>query len=147
MSVRLIFRCQFCDAQPDPLTQISLEKSVPEMIWGAYEDAMPDNWLIWHGRGLYGPPRYACAAHRGDLVALSCASTTGRSAGIPGSARPTRATCATPIATGRSPSADARRCRSGATARRSNEARADERQLERVLALRLVGALERVATR
>ena len=69
MSVRLIFRCQFCDRQPDPLTQISLEKSVPEMIWGAYEDAMPAKWLIWHGRGLYGPARYACPDHRGDLVA------------------------------------------------------------------------------
>ena len=46
MSVRLVFRCQFCDAQPDPLTQISLEKSVPELIWGAYEDAMPAQWLI-----------------------------------------------------------------------------------------------------
>jgi hypothetical protein len=68
MSVRLVFRCQFCTRQPDALTQISLEKSVPEMIWGAYEDAMPGKWLIWHGRGLYGPARYACPDHRGDLV-------------------------------------------------------------------------------
>lgn len=70
MPVRLVFRCQFCTRQPDPLTQISLEKSVPEMIWGAYEDAMPEKWLIWHGRGLYGPARYACPEHRGDLVAF-----------------------------------------------------------------------------
>jgi hypothetical protein len=70
MSVRLIFRCQYCDAQPDPLTQISLEKSLPELMWGQYEDAMPEKWLIWHGRGLYGPARYACPDHRGDLVAF-----------------------------------------------------------------------------
>jgi hypothetical protein len=69
MSVRLIFRCQFCDAQPDPLTQISLEKSLPELMWGQYEDAMPEKWLFWHGHGPYGPPRYACPDHRGDLVA------------------------------------------------------------------------------
>ena len=34
MSVKLIFRCQCCDAQPDPPTQICLEKSVPELVWG-----------------------------------------------------------------------------------------------------------------
>ncbi|HEV2776410.1 MAG TPA: hypothetical protein VGV90_12520 [Solirubrobacteraceae bacterium] len=64
-----IFRCQFCDAQPDPLTQVSLEKTVVEVTFGAYVEAMPEKWLVWHGHGPYGPPRYACAEHRGDLVA------------------------------------------------------------------------------
>ena len=26
--------------------------------------------IFWHGRGLSGPPRYACREHRGDLVAF-----------------------------------------------------------------------------
>jgi hypothetical protein len=69
MPVRLIFRCQFCDAQPDPLTQLNLEKAMRENTWGAYQNALPENWLVFHGRGLYGSPRYACAEHRGDLVA------------------------------------------------------------------------------
>ena len=69
MSVKLIFRCQFCAAQPDPLTQISLESTVREISWGQYLDAMPGKWLVWQGRGLYGPARYACERHRGDLTA------------------------------------------------------------------------------
>ncbi len=69
MPVRFIFRCQFCDAQPDPLTQINLEKAMRENTWGAYQNALPENWLVFHGRGLYGSARYACAQHRGDLVA------------------------------------------------------------------------------
>jgi hypothetical protein len=66
---RFIFRCQFCDSSPDPLTQLSLEKTVPEPEFGTYVDAMPGKWLVWHGRGPYGPARYACPEHRGDLVA------------------------------------------------------------------------------
>jgi hypothetical protein len=66
---RYIFRCQFCDAQPDPLTQISLEKTVAEITFGTYVDAMPEKWLVWHGWGPYGPTRYACAEHRGELTA------------------------------------------------------------------------------
>jgi hypothetical protein len=69
VSARFIFRCQFCDRHPDPLTQISLEKTVPKVAFGAYVDAMPERWLVWHGRGPYGPPRYACPDHRADLVA------------------------------------------------------------------------------
>jgi hypothetical protein len=69
MPVRLVFRCQYCARQPDPLTQISLEHTVAEVVWGAYLDAMPERWLVWHGKGLYGPTRYACPEHRGDLVA------------------------------------------------------------------------------
>ena len=41
-----------------------------EFVWGAYQNALPGRWLIWHGRGLYGPARYACPDHRGDLVAF-----------------------------------------------------------------------------
>jgi len=69
MSSKLIFRCQFCNAQPDPLTQISLQSTVRDIAWGAYIEANPGHWLVWHGRGLYGPARYACQAHRGDLTA------------------------------------------------------------------------------
>ena len=69
MAVHFIFRCQFCDAQADPLTQLSLMKAMRERTWGAYQDALPGRWLIFHGGGLYGPPRHACAEHRGDLVA------------------------------------------------------------------------------
>ncbi len=64
-----IFRCQFCDRRPDPLTQMSLEKTVRDAAFGTFQDAMPEKWLIWHGRGPYGPKRYACPDHRGDLVA------------------------------------------------------------------------------
>jgi len=69
MSVRYIFRCQFCAAQPDPLTQLSLQATIRECTWGAYQNALPGRWLVWHGKGLYGPTRYACEEHRGDLVA------------------------------------------------------------------------------
>jgi hypothetical protein len=69
MSVRFIFRCRFCEAQPDPMTQLSLEKAMRENTWGAYQNALPGRRLVFHGRGLYGSPRYACAEHRGDLVA------------------------------------------------------------------------------
>jgi hypothetical protein len=68
MSVRFIFRCQFCEEQPDPLTQLSLETAMRETTWGAYQDALPGKWLVFHGRGLYGMPRYACPEHRADLV-------------------------------------------------------------------------------
>jgi hypothetical protein len=68
VSVRFIFRCQFCDAQPDPLTQLSLQEAMRQFVWGAYQNALPGRWLVWHGRGLYGPARYACPEHRGDLV-------------------------------------------------------------------------------
>jgi hypothetical protein len=69
MSIHFIFRCQFCDAQPDPLTQLNLEKAMRENTWGAYQDALPGRWLVFHARGLYGPARHACEEHRGDLVA------------------------------------------------------------------------------
>ena len=69
MPISFIFRCQYCEAQPDPLTQLRLQGAMREFVWGAYQNALPGRWLIWHGRGLYGPARYACPEHRGDLVA------------------------------------------------------------------------------
>ena len=69
MPVRVIFRCQFCPAAPDPETQRSLERQLRELVCGEYLDALPGRWLVWHGRGPFGPTRYACAEHRGDLTA------------------------------------------------------------------------------
>jgi hypothetical protein len=70
MPISLRFRCQYCDEQPDPLTQVNLVAAMRQTTFGEYQDALPGRWLIFHGRGLLGPPRYACAAHRGDLVAF-----------------------------------------------------------------------------
>jgi hypothetical protein len=69
MPVSLRFRCQFCDDRPDPLTQVSLVAAMRQATLGEHQDALPGRWLIFHARGLFGPPRYACEAHRGDLVA------------------------------------------------------------------------------
>jgi hypothetical protein len=63
------FRCQFCNADPDAETQRSLERGLRELVFGEYLEAPPGRWLVWHGRGPLGPTRYACAEHRGDLVA------------------------------------------------------------------------------
>jgi hypothetical protein len=67
--VRVIFRCQFCAAQPDADTQRSLERQLRELAFGEYLDALPGRWLVWQGRGPLGPIRYACADHRGELTA------------------------------------------------------------------------------
>ncbi len=69
--MRLVFRCQFCERAPDPLTQLSLEAQAREILWGQYLDvgAGTDRWRVWHGRGFYGPTRYACPDHRADLCA------------------------------------------------------------------------------
>lgn len=69
MPSQVIFRCQFCDARPDPLTQVSLEHQLGELICGEYMDALPGRWLVWHGHGPFGPVRYACDQHRGNLTA------------------------------------------------------------------------------
>lgn len=68
MSTRIIFRCQYCNRQPDPLTQICMESQLQELVFGQYMDAPPEYWLVWHGRGLYGPARYACPKHREELT-------------------------------------------------------------------------------
>jgi hypothetical protein len=69
MPARIRFHCQFCDARPDAETQRSLERGLRELAFGEYVDVPPGRWLVWHGRGPLGPTRYACAEHRGDLVA------------------------------------------------------------------------------
>jgi hypothetical protein len=69
MPVKLIFRCETCDATPDEETRAALEGELLDPRWGEYVDAEPGHWLIWHGRGLYGHARFSCAAHRGDLKA------------------------------------------------------------------------------
>jgi hypothetical protein len=69
MPVRMIFRCQFCEAVADPETQRSLEGQLRELVCGEYLDALPGRWLVWHGRGPFGPTRYACSEHRGELTA------------------------------------------------------------------------------
>jgi hypothetical protein len=69
MPVRLLFKCEFCGASPDPETQSALEAQLQELLFGEYLDAEPGNWLVWHGNGLYGHTRYACGRHRGELKA------------------------------------------------------------------------------
>jgi hypothetical protein len=69
MPVRVLFRCEFCGAEPDRQTQRSLEAQLQELLFGTYLDAEPGRWLVWHGGGLYGRTRYACGDHRGELKA------------------------------------------------------------------------------
>lgn len=42
MPVRVVFRCQFCAAEPDAATQRSLERQLRELVCGEYLDALPD---------------------------------------------------------------------------------------------------------
>jgi hypothetical protein len=69
VSTRVIFRCGFCAAIPDPLTQLGLERQLRELGFGEYLEAAPGHWLVWLGGGPLGPRRYACADHRGELTA------------------------------------------------------------------------------
>jgi hypothetical protein len=69
MPVKLVFRCQFCEAQPDAQTHASLVGQVRELQFGEYLDMLPGRWLVWTGHGQLGPKRFACAEHRGDLTA------------------------------------------------------------------------------
>ncbi|MBN1528849.1 MAG: hypothetical protein JW895_07290 [Thermoleophilaceae bacterium] len=70
MPVAVVFRCEFCPARPSPETQENLERQMLDLRHGEYVDAEPERWLVWHGRGIYGPARYACGDHRGELKAL-----------------------------------------------------------------------------
>ena len=67
--VRVIFRCEFCGAEPDAETQLTLEHQLRELVFGEYLDAPPGRWLAWQGGGPLGPRRYACSNHRGELTA------------------------------------------------------------------------------
>ena len=69
MPTKVVFRCGFCDAFPDPLTQLTLERQIRELAFGEYLEAPPGSWLVWLGGGPLGPRRYACAVHRGELTA------------------------------------------------------------------------------
>ena len=69
MPVSVVFKCEVCGARPDPDTQVSLERQLLDLRHGEYVDADPGRWLTWHGRGMYGPQRYACGEHRGELKA------------------------------------------------------------------------------
>ncbi len=75
MPVTVVFTCEICGVRPDPDTQRSLEHQLLDLRHGEYVDAdtdpptPPAPWLTWHGRGIYGPQRYACGAHRGELKA------------------------------------------------------------------------------
>jgi hypothetical protein len=77
--VVVVFSCEICGARPDPGTQRALERQLLDLRHGEYVDAeagppapstAPAPWLTWHGRGMYGPVRYACGEHRGELKAL-----------------------------------------------------------------------------
>ena len=72
MPVKPVFRCEICGAHPDALTQCSLEEQMLDLRHAEYVDAEPGHWLTWHGRGLFGPLRYACGEHRGELKAQLC---------------------------------------------------------------------------
>ena len=69
MSVRVVFRCDHCGTTPDPDTRASLEAQLLDLRHGEYVDAEPGRWLTWSGNGLFGPRRYACGEHRGELKA------------------------------------------------------------------------------
>ena len=70
MAVVVVFRCEICGERPDPETQRALEHQLLDLRHGEYVDAEPGRWLTWHGRGIYGPHRYACGEHRGELKAM-----------------------------------------------------------------------------
>lgn len=74
MPVRVLFSCEVCGARPDVETQLWLERQLLDLRHGEYLDIEPQNWLVWHGRGLYGPIRYACGDHRRELKASIQAS-------------------------------------------------------------------------
>jgi hypothetical protein len=68
--VKVVFTCELCGCAPGAETQRSLERQLLDLRHGEYVDAEPERWLVWHGRGIYGPTRYACGSHRGELKAL-----------------------------------------------------------------------------
>ena len=69
MPVVVVFRCEFCGCAPGEATQADLRRQMLDLRHGEYVDAGPERWLVWHGRGIYGPTRYACGTHRGELKA------------------------------------------------------------------------------
>lgn len=68
MAVRVLFRCEHCDALPDSDTQRTLEGQLRDRRFGEFLDAQPGGWLIWTAGGALGSKRYACPQHRADLT-------------------------------------------------------------------------------
>jgi hypothetical protein len=69
MPVRMRFGCEHCDAQPDGVTQRTLEGQLRDGTRGEFRDAQPGGWLIWTAGGALGSKLYACPRHRGELAA------------------------------------------------------------------------------
>ena len=42
-------------AGPGAETQANLERQLLDLRHGEYVDVEPERWLVWHGRGIYGP--------------------------------------------------------------------------------------------
>jgi hypothetical protein len=68
MPVAVLFTCELCGARPDATAQKALERQLLDLRHGEYVDA--EDWLTWHGRGIYGPTRYACPTHRSALKSV-----------------------------------------------------------------------------
>jgi hypothetical protein len=64
MPSRFVFRCDFCDVEPDEETHRNLTSQLAELRSGEFVNMPPGGWLVWHGKGIYGPTRYACGEHR-----------------------------------------------------------------------------------
>lgn len=69
MPYALVFQCEICGCSPSAETRTNLERQILDLRHGEYVDAEPERWLVWHGQGIYGPRRYACGSHRGELKA------------------------------------------------------------------------------
>jgi hypothetical protein len=68
MAVKVVFRCEHCDARPDDATQRTLLGQLRDRTVGEFRDAQPGGWLIWTAGGPLGSKRYACPEHRAELV-------------------------------------------------------------------------------
>lgn len=68
MAVRVRFRCEHCDALPDPATQRALEGQLRDPTRGELRDAQPGGWLVWTAGGSLGSKLYACPRHRAELT-------------------------------------------------------------------------------
>ncbi len=81
MGVKVLFRCDHCDARPDGVTQRTLERHLRDLAIGKYFDAQPGSWLVWTAGGAFGSRRCACPEHRDDLVAYLRRHYGGRGSG------------------------------------------------------------------
>ena len=69
MPIRLVFRCDYCDARPDPDTQRTLEGQLLDRQLRRVSGCAAGDWLIFNAGGPLGGRRYACIAHRTHLTA------------------------------------------------------------------------------